>query len=36
MDNVPKWSNTLEESCSKYCKILQVCMTIFGSYALKG
>ena len=36
MHNVPKWSDKLKKSCSKYCKIFEVSLTIFGDYALKG
>ena len=36
MHHVPKWSETLEESCSKCCKTFTVCLTILGHYALKG
>ena len=35
MHNVPKWSHTLK-SCSKCCKILKLCLTILGHYALNG
>ena len=28
MHNVAKWSDTLKESCSIWCKILKVCLTI--------
>ena len=33
---VSKWSDTLQESCSVYCKIFKKCLTILGHYALKG
>ena len=33
--NVPKWSDTLQKSCSKCCKIFKVCLTILAHYALK-
>ena len=33
MHNVPKWSDTLQKSCSK---IFKVCLTILGHYALKA
>ena len=36
MHNVPKWPDTLLKSCSKYCKIFKVCLTILGQYAFKG
>ena len=36
MHNVPKWSDTLEKSCGKCCKIFKVCLTILGHYALNG
>ena len=36
MHNVPKWSDTLQKSCSKCCKIFRVYLTILGHYALKG
>ena len=36
MHNVPKWSDTLQKSCSKCCKLFKVCLTILGHYALKG
>ena len=36
MHNVPKWSDTLLKSCSIYCKIFKVCLTILGQYALKS
>ena len=36
MHNVPKWSNTLLKSCSKWYKISKVCLTILQHYALKG
>ena len=36
MHNVLKWSNTFEKSCSKCCKIFEVCLTNLGHYALKG
>ena len=36
MHNVPKWSDILLKSCSKYCKILKVCLNILGHYALNG
>ena len=36
MHNVPKSSDTLSKSCSKFCKILKVCLTILGHYELKG
>ena len=36
MHNVPKWSDTLYKSCSIFCKIFKVCLTILGHYALKG
>ena len=28
LGNVAKWSDTLKKSCSKYCKIFKVCLTI--------
>ena len=34
--NVSKWSDTLQKSCSKCCKIFKVCLTILGHYAIKG
>ena len=34
--NVSNWSNTLEKSHSKCCKIFKVCLTILGHCALKG
>ena len=34
MLNVPKWSDTLQKSCSKCCKIFKVCLTILGHYIL--
>ena len=36
MYNVLKWSDKLEKSCPKCCKIFKVCMTMLGYYALKG
>ena len=34
--NVPRWSDTLERSRTKCCKIFKVCLTILRCYALKG
>ena len=36
MYNVSKWSDTLLKSCSKYCTVSKVCLTIFGLYTLKS
>ena len=36
MHNVPKWSNTLYNSCSICCKIFEVCLTILELFACKG
>ena len=36
MNNVLKWLDTLQKSCSKCCKIFKVCLTILRHYALKG
>ena len=36
MHNVPKWSDTLQKSCSKCCKIFKVRLTILEHYALKS
>ena len=35
MHNAPKWSGTLQKSCSIWCKILKVCQTILGRYYIK-
>ena len=35
MNNVLKWLDTLQKSCSKCCKIFKVCLTILAHYALK-
>ena len=36
MHDVPKWSNALSKSSDICCKILKMCLTILGRYALKG
>ena len=36
IDNIPQWSYTLLKSCSIFCKILKVSLTILGHFALKG
>ena len=33
--NVPKLSDTVQKCCSICCKILKLCLTIFGRYTLK-
>ena len=33
--HAPTWSDTFSISCSIYCKIFKVCLTILGNYALK-
>ena len=34
--NVVKWLDTLEKSCSKWCKIFKVCLTILRHCKVKG
>ena len=36
MHNIPKWSDTLQKSCSICRKIFKVCLTNLGHYTLKG
>ena len=33
--NVVKWSDTLQKSCSKCCKIFKVCLAILRHYEVK-
>ena len=33
MHNIPKWSGTIQNSCSIFYKIFKVCLTGFGHYA---
>ena len=35
-NNVPKWSDTLLKYCNIWCKILKMCLTVLGHYAIKG
>ena len=34
MHNFPKWSDTLQKTCSNCCKIFKACVTILRRYAL--
>ena len=40
MHNVPKWSDTLQKSCSKFCKTFEILLTSvsdhFGTLCIKG
>ena len=36
MHNAPKWSDTLQKSYGKWCKIFKVCLTILEDCVLEG